>query len=205
MDNLYIYNAFRAVPQEAQSEITAGKLKGKTDINPMWRLRMLTDMFGPCGFGWYIESEEHWTETFGSEIAAFCKIALRVLHPETGVWSAPIIGIGGSKLAGKGVGEGINDEAPKMAFTDAISIACKNLGMAADIYYKNDRTKYNSYVDHNYNPKNLPIMSRVHPNWIPLLDSIAAGQATLEQYKKKYYFSELDEAAAKEYLTSKQI
>jgi hypothetical protein len=205
MENLYIYNAFRSVPQTACKEIAAGKLKGFTDINPMWRIKMLTDMFGPCGFGWYIETEDHWSETLGAEIAVFCKVTLRVKHPQTGEWSAPIIGIGGSKLAGKGKGEGLDDEAHKMAFTDAISIACKNLGMAADIYYKNDRTKYNSYIDQDYNPKNLPVMSRVHENWYPLLDSIAAGQATLEQYKKKYYFPEADEAAAKEYLTSKGV
>ena len=29
-----------------------------------------------------------------------------------------------------------------MALTDAISVACKALGVAADIYYANDRTKY---------------------------------------------------------------
>jgi hypothetical protein len=70
-----------------------------------------------------------------------------VKHPDTGEWSVPIIGIGGSKLVGKGVGDGINDEAYKMAYTDAISIACKNLGMAADVYFDKDRTKYNSYVE----------------------------------------------------------
>ena len=51
-----------------------------------------------------------------------------------GEWSAPIEGTGGSKLCGKGRGEGLNDEAWKMATTDAISVACKSLGMAADVY-----------------------------------------------------------------------
>ena len=57
MDNMTIYNKFRAVPQEAQKPISAGKLKNFTDINPMWRLKMLTEVFGPSGFGWYIEDE----------------------------------------------------------------------------------------------------------------------------------------------------
>ena len=30
-----------------------------------------------------------------------------------------------------------------MAETDALSVACKKLGMAADIYWSSDRTKYN--------------------------------------------------------------
>ena len=51
-DNMRIYNAVRAVPEEAKRAITAGRLKGKTDINPMWRIKALTELFGPCGDGW---------------------------------------------------------------------------------------------------------------------------------------------------------
>lgn len=206
MENLTIYNKFRSVPQEAQKEIGAGKLKGFTDINPMWRLKMLTEEFGPCGFGWYIESEEHWTEALGNEVGAFCKVALRVKHPETGEWSAPIIGIGGSKLAGKGKGDGIDDEAYKMAYTDAISIACKNLGMAADIYYAKDRTKYNTYVEQQKPlsaPSSKPVMYQGHENWQNMLDSILqdkTGKITLDAYKKKYQIPEADEIKAKEWL-----
>ena len=38
MENLAIYNAVRSVPDSAKRQIWAGRLKGKTDINPMWRL-----------------------------------------------------------------------------------------------------------------------------------------------------------------------
>lgn len=34
-----------------------------------------------------------------------------------------------------------------MAYTDAISIACKALGMAADVYFEKDRTKYGTLED----------------------------------------------------------
>lgn len=135
-----IYEQFRSVPSEAQKTIAAGKLKGFTDINPMWRIKKLTEYFGACGEGWYLDNIETWTESAAGEIAAFVRVDLIVKI--NGAWSKPITGIGGSKLAGKGVGDGINDEAFKMAYTDAISIACKNLGMAADIYYAKDRTKY---------------------------------------------------------------
>ena len=46
-DNLELYNKGRAVPEEAKKTIQAGKLKGFTDINPMWRIKTLTEMFGP--------------------------------------------------------------------------------------------------------------------------------------------------------------
>lgn len=142
MDNLTFYNQFRSVPKEAQKTIQAGKLKGFTDINPMWRIKSLTETFGPCGIGWYTTDVKHWVENAAGESAVFCSLNLYVKVGDE--WSAPIFGIGGSKLSGKGVGDGINDEAHKMAYTDALSIACKNLGMAADIYFANDRTKYNS-------------------------------------------------------------
>ena len=60
--NLSIYDRVRAVPTEAKKEIEAGRLKGKHDINPMWRIKKLTEVFGPCGFGWYTEIVRTWTE-----------------------------------------------------------------------------------------------------------------------------------------------
>lgn len=119
-------------------------MKGFTDINPMWRIKTLTEVFGPCGSGWWTNDVKMWTESAGGEVAAFVSLNLYVLI--NGEESAPIFGIGGSKLSGKGVGDGINDEAFKMAYTDALGIACKALGMAADIYFSKDSrdnvTKY---------------------------------------------------------------
>lgn len=188
--NMEFYERFRSVPKEACKEIGAGKLKGFTDINPMWRIKMLTAVFGPCGFGWYIESEEHWTDTLGNEIGAFCKVALKVKHPDTGEWSASIIGIGGSKLAGKGKGDGIDDEAYKMAYTDAISIACKNLGMAADIYFQKDRTKYNSYAETtapaSAEKNTKAVFDSNHPYWQKALDLMVAGKGSIAELQKTF-------------------
>lgn len=145
MSNLALYNRFREVPQEAKKTIKGGKLNGFTDINPMWRIKKLTEEFGECGFGWYYEEAERWKETCGQEMAVFVKINLYIKRNDK--WSAPIMGVGGSKMVQlfKG-GEVVDfsDEAYKMALTDAISIACKALGMAADVYFANDRTKYDS-------------------------------------------------------------
>ena len=136
MKNMALYEAFRSVPKDAQKTIGAGKLKGFTDINPMWRIKALTETFGACGIGWYTEVTDKWVEEQAGEAAVFLKVALYI--KVDGEWSKPIIGIGGSKLCGKGQGDGINDEATKMAYTDALSICCKMLGMAADIYYSKD-------------------------------------------------------------------
>ena len=53
MGNLDIYEAVRAVPEEAQKPIKGGRLSGMTDISPMWRIKKLTELFGPCGIGWW--------------------------------------------------------------------------------------------------------------------------------------------------------
>ena len=39
-------------------------------------------------------------------------------------------------------GEYVSDECYKMATTDAISVACKQLGIGADVYWDADKTKY---------------------------------------------------------------
>ena len=142
MDNLELYSKFREVPKNAQKEIIGGKLKGKTDINPMWRIKKLTEQFGPCGSGWKINVKDMRTlPGANGEVAAFVEIELYV--KVNGEWSEPIFGTGGSMLVKKENSSlATNDEAFKMAYTDAISVACKALGMGADIYWDQDRTKY---------------------------------------------------------------
>lgn len=142
MDNLEIYNNLREVPQEAQKIIGAGRLKGMTDINPMWRIKALTEVFGMCGKGWYYDIVDRQTYEVGGEVVATVDIKL-YCKTEDG-WSRPIHGTGGSKLVAKeSKGLYVNDEAFKMALTDAISVAGKALGLGADIYWQKDNTKYN--------------------------------------------------------------
>ena len=61
-DNMRIYDAVRSVPEKAKRAITGGRLKGKTDINPMWRIEALTEQFGPCGDGWGYSIDRLWFE-----------------------------------------------------------------------------------------------------------------------------------------------
>lgn len=142
MGNLDIYNVVRSVPQEAQKPIQAGRLKGMTDVNPMWRIKTLTELFGPCGIGWKYSITKQWLETGASgEISAFCNIDLYIKDKEQ--WSEPIPGTGGSSfVANERNGAYTSDECFKKALTDAISVACKALGVAADVYWNQDTTKY---------------------------------------------------------------
>lgn len=144
-----LYEDFRNCPKEALRPIVGGRLKGKSDINPMWRIKKLTERFGPCGIGWKTEIAKAEVITAGPEAMANVVVNLFFMTPD-GSWSEPVVGFGGSILYGKGQGDGINDEAFKMAETDAISVCCKKLGMAADVYWGADAdfgTKYEERVN----------------------------------------------------------
>jgi len=148
MENMELYESFRKVPDEAKKTIAAGRTKGFTDINPMWRIKKLTEKFGPCGIGWYYKPVRKWIESVGNEYAAFVDIDLYIKID--GEWSMPITGTGGSKLATvEKSGLYVSDECYKMATTDAISVACKQLGIGADVYFSQDKTKYDIPEDDN--------------------------------------------------------
>ena len=139
-----IYESLSRPPKDALREIQAGKLKGKTDINPQWRYKAMTEKFGLVGIGWKYEVQKLWTEAgAGNEKLAFAQVAVFVKDGDA--WSEPIVGIGGSRLVQLEKGAAVsNDEGYKMAVTDAFSTALKMLGVAADIYAGRwDGTKYN--------------------------------------------------------------
>lgn len=146
MSNLEYYEKLRSVPDNAKKEIKGGKLNGFTDINPMWRIKALTELFGPCGIGWKVSVKKKWLETYESVVCAFCDIEL-YYRTRDGEWSDPVEGTGGSKFVSQTRnGADVSDECFKMAYTDAISVAAKMLGVGADVYWSNDvctpQTKY---------------------------------------------------------------
>lgn len=141
-NNLRYYDFARDVPKEAQRDFNNGRFSG-TDINPMWRIKMLTAMYGPAGIGWYTEivRREAYEPTPDT---VFCFIDINLYVKEDGEWSKPIFGTGGNSLKTK-TSKGYiqaSDEAWKMAYTDALGSACKNLGIGADVYWQSDKTKY---------------------------------------------------------------
>lgn len=136
MGNLEIYEKARSVPDEAKKPFSNGRFSG-TDINPMWRIKKLTELFGPAGIGWYYDVISERSEPHGDVTVAIVDLNLYVKHG--GEWSKPIYGTGGNVLLRKGQ---TSDEGYKMALTDALSVACKALGIGADVYFEKDRTKY---------------------------------------------------------------
>lgn len=162
-ENLDLYNELRDVPNIAKKAITAGRLKGMTDINPMYRIKALTEAFGPCGIGWWYTIERRWMESAGEhaqEVAAFVEIML--YYKLNGVVSQGIPGTGGSMFAAnESKGIHVSDECYKMALTDAISVAAKALGVGADVYWATDAvsTKYSPVEENrNFIPASSPLV-----------------------------------------------
>jgi hypothetical protein len=137
-----IYKRFENPPEDALKEIGAGRLKGMTDINPQWRIECLTELFGLCGQGWYTKiTEQKIIDGADGEKVAITNIEL--YYKQDGEWSMPIQATGGSKLvSNEKAGAYTSDEAFKMAYTDALSVACKMIGIAGKIYRGQYNTKY---------------------------------------------------------------
>lgn len=157
-EKLRLYEMGRNVPKNAQKSFNNGRFSG-TDINPMWRIKKLTEMFGPVGFGWYTEvTRQEVVPADDGNVMVFVDINLYVKDGDT--WSKPIFGTGGNTLKAKGRGD---DDGFKKAYTDAMSIACKALGIGADIWYSADvNADYSSkyagmYTDGEKGPSKPPV------------------------------------------------
>nr|DAT88985.1 MAG TPA: Rad52/22 family double-strand break repair protein [Caudoviricetes sp.] len=146
MDSRYI--AVKSVPQSALKVIDFGKLKGKYDISPQWRWEILTETYGMCGIGWYfdiVETKEVLVEATG-ETMLYVKVNLYI--KDGNEWSKPIPGYGGDFLIQKDKnGYHGNDEAFKMAVTDALGTAAKMIGVGADVYRGLQDTKINAAAE----------------------------------------------------------
>lgn len=193
-DNLALYERVRKVPQEAQKTIGGGRLKGMTDINPMWRIKKLTEEFGMCGIGWYYDIIREWVEFVDGSTDATANVEIKLYVKKDGEWSKGIAGIGGSMLASNEKnGLYVNDECFKMALTDAISVACKELGFGADVYWNKDTTKYSDTKVENFNkeePKKAPAKAEQKAN-VPTQEQLEALAGMFAEINDKDFSNEI--------------
>jgi hypothetical protein len=199
-DHLKHWQAMARPPITALKTIKGGRLQGMTDVNPQWRYQAMTEQFGPCGIGWAYTIDKLWTEPGAEgEILAFAQVSVRTretIGPNGSFReSLPIVGIGGNHLITKEKsGLRSNDECWKMAVTDALSVALKMLGVAADIYAGRwDGSKYVGGSEEAKAPEPQP-PSQSYEDWLTDLRAVADNgyQALLQtvsnspvQYKDK--------------------
>lgn len=185
MENLKIYNSLKTVSPEFLKTITAGRLKGMSDIKPQWRIQKITECFGPCGFGWKLQNVTFEYVTKDNEVVCNCR--LEFLYKVDNEWSEPIPGTGGSKFStveSKGVY--VSDEAEKMAMTDAISVATKFIGLASDIYMGYGG-KYESQESDKKTLPQLKLLKHGTKAWDQLTERVSKGETITKEELKKFF------------------
>lgn len=183
MENLEIYNKAKEVPNEAQKKITGGRLNGMTDIKPMWRIEKLTELFGPCGIGWKapIKSKEIIEGANGEKIAI---VDIDLFYKYEGEWSEAVAGTGGSSfIANESKGLYTSDECFKMAYTDALSVACKSLGIGANVYWGD--SKYANKEEDKKENKNKEIETKEQAEQYKITFGKHAGKTIKELVEKE--------------------
>lgn len=154
-DRMRYWNALKRTDPRATKPFTrAGGFRG-TQIDPTWRLQIMTETFGPIGKGWGYEQLE-WTI---AERMVFVCVRVWYRDPETGEqhWTGPQWG-GTEMIRRRRDGaEAPDDECFKMSITDALGKCLLQLGLGADIYMGQfDDSKYREESEAYFTAKQNP-------------------------------------------------
>lgn len=144
--NLNLWNKVSRVPGEHLKPFNNGKFAG-TAIKPLWFTKTMTEMFGPCGTGWFIDKPEYQLVDAGESKMVYCTL---------GVWvkdGQRVYGVGGDFAVRNGKGD---DEAFKKAYTDALTNALVKFGVAADVHM--GLWDGNKYVGEKPEAEEKPVM-----------------------------------------------
>jgi len=171
--NLALWNELSKVDPRRTKEFRKGGGFRGTDINPVWRMQRMTELFGPVGQGWGYEIHSQWREDFGSTPVVFVKLDLWYCAglDEEGVkiivWTGPQIG--GTEATRT------PDEAYKMAVTDAMGKCMLNLGLAAPVYLGDfNDTKYQQAMLAEFEEKEAENAWQHKPNMKAIQDWLDA-------------------------------
>ena len=193
-ENISVYNKLKSVPDYAQKKITGGRLSGMTDIKPQWRILVMTEIFGICGFGWKYEIVEikYSNPDAKGQIACFVKINLFIKQEDK--WSDAIPGVGGSSfITLEKNGLYLSDECEKMALTDSLSVAMKAIGVGADVYMGHG-SKYDKPTESNEQLKTaIPQKTKMGEKpFLQAIEKIMNGtEISVEALEKVYELSEV--------------
>jgi len=155
--NMELWDKLRRVdPVHSKPFQRAGGFRG-TAIKPSVQERLMTEVFGPIGFGWGMTKPEYHHITAGDEMLVYCTVG--VWYRFNGEKSDVFWGEGGDKVSTvrKSGDISVDDEARKKSLTDAIGNALKRIGMAADIHMGLwDESKYRDENERFFAEKKKP-------------------------------------------------
>ncbi len=180
-DNMALWNVLkRTDPKATKPFQRAGGFRGN-QIDPAWRIQMMTEVFGPIGKGWSVEQLE-WTI---AERMVFICVRIWYVDPATGEKHYTGPQWGGTEMVRRNRDgtERPDDECFKMSMTDAIGKCMLQIGLAADIYLGQfDDSKYREESEVFYTVKSKP---ELQPN------AIAKSEEDLKESLSKV--SDLDQ------------
>ena len=130
-----------------------------TTFDPLYQIMKMTETFGPVGKGWSYDAEYTYTEQL-----VFAEVKI-VWTDKDDVWYkyGPISSV--QKLYRKT--GALDDEAPKKAFTDALTKAFSHLGLSADVFLGMfDNSKYIEKVKQDLGISNATKIREVKPKAI---------------------------------------
>lgn len=158
-DAVKLFESVQKPPEDALKPIDAGRLKGKNEISPLWRMKAMTEKFGLYGDGWKFEVTKEWKEPIEvtKEVIVQVSINLFTRNRNTGEWNAPSPATGSAYLIVKDKnGLHGNENAWASAFTDAFGKACKPFGIGYDVYLgkTNNNNRGNGQPNNGYNNYN---------------------------------------------------
>ena len=154
--NKYIWDQLKQTDPRFTKRVNKG-FGEITTIDPMWQIGKMTETFGPIGKGWSYDVEYKYTE-----LLVFAEVKI-VWTDKDDVWYkfGPISSV--QKLWRKT--GALDDEAPKKAFTDALTKAFSHLGLSADVFLGLfDNSKYIEKVKEDLGISNVAKIREVKPN-----------------------------------------
>lgn len=126
MSNLDLWNKLCKTPPEVLTPYPAKDGTQLTAVDPIYRARKMTEVFGPVGVGWGWDVVREWDLEVGG---------YRYMYAKVQVWYADSEGI--MRYTGPQIGGAYSadpSESFKSAVTDGIGKCCSMLGLAADVY-----------------------------------------------------------------------
>lgn len=134
-EKMAIWNALERTPEEFLKNFKRGGGFSGKSVDPTYRIKRLTELFGPCGIGWLFVQEDSWIVEIGGSHVAFVRGHLK--YKVNGEWVQTSSHTGGT------VCDRTPDEAYKMSETDACGKCCLDIGLASDVYLgHHDGDKY---------------------------------------------------------------
>lgn len=155
-NNMSIWDGLCETDPKYVKDFDTGRFQGSS-INPQYKWKRLTEMFGPAGEGWGIDQHSADIVPVGEE-KLVC-ISVTGFYMKDGVRYLTPPGFGQNYIVKRNkYGDvAVDEDAYKKAFTDALGNAFKYIGLSADVYlrsFEDDKyveslkEKYSKAEDH---------------------------------------------------------